>query len=1421
LAFSVAESLLTGRFSSLSSWRKDRDSTNREDGGLKIEGGKISSSSDHSRTSKSAASTPSPSGSHSDLTSQTESKYFRSVAQTGLQVAEALAYAHSQGVLHRDIKPSNLLLDLAGQVWITDFGLAKTEESDELTRTGDMVGTLRYMAPERLSGDADARSDVYGLGITLYEMLTLRPAFADSARHEVIKKVVEEDPVLPHKLDRKIPRDLETVVLKAISKEPEKRYATAQSMAEDLRRFLSDRPIQARRSSATEQVWRWCRRNPAVASLFLVVGLLLVVVAGVSTHSAVYLSRQFEKTDKERRRAEEAERQARLREAEALLGQAHGIRLSRRPGQRFEALMALAKAAAIGRELEQPPHWFDQLRNEAIATLAIPDIHITQEWDWTYEGQEDLPVTTGIGLSDDFKLYVRFDAYGRGQEKGLCTIHRLADQAEIARLPAFGEAVVASFGTGRTLGVRGASGRFQLWALDENKPVFKESQVGGFKFRQDGRLIALSHTDGAISVYDTATANGRPEWRLEPLDNVRGFGAVLHPRLPLVAIVSYGFREILVRDLRSGTVVATILPPWERRNGDAAWSPDGKVLTVTQGDGGQIQRFTFDPATNIFQPLPPIQGPVTGAPRISYNPAGDRFACCGWNDKVALHDADSGQLLFTAPALGGAGELRFDSTGGRLAAARPKKERIGLWSVADGREYRALIDEQKGEVLEERPLPAIHPGGRLAAWGGPEAVVLFDMETGRKVASLPPGPPPRPFTAVAFDGAGNLITNGFAGAFRWPVQPLAGATGVPPVATKETAVPPERLRVGPAERLPFHPGNREIAASADGQLIAQAMYSGYGMQDPGGWVLHPKSPRLRQLNSEGVTSAGVSPDGRWVAFGTNQGGIRIHDAATGELVLRSPFKHGDFCRFNADGRWLVTEVDGGQVYEVGTWAPGPKLGPGTPWSATKDVVVMVQPNGIYRLVELVTGRELARLEDPEQNSGAAIFTPDGSKLVVSAKNGLRVWDLRRIRAQLRQLDLDWDGPPYFESKIEDDGPSSPVTGSRSKKLEFQVEIDPGDLTAREKYSLILTFFPLNAEAYYQRGLAHGRYQQWAEAREDFSRAILLRPGYTDELVQRAHASYELHDWSAAAEHYSAALKVKPKDPNLWHKHAHSLEYQGHKQEAIADFSKAIDLDRQNPAHWACRGGVYRDLKQWDKAVDDFSMVLELKPDHPDSRSKRSYAYCALGQWKQAGEDLAWLVQNSPPSSERNVDYAGVLLLQGDLQGYDQFCRQVLQGRNPDKKPGTPRQDLEPSWKARILTLAPNDLVPSTQVVEMAQEAVAKEPGHAWWRHNLAVAHHRAGHWDQAIEECQKSLEINWGGEVLNWLLLAMAHHQLRHADESRQWLDKAVRWIEQASDGKPAGSVFDLPVPSLSDRLEIQLLLREIDALGMRSCPNK
>lgn len=204
------------------------------------------------------------------------------IAEVGFQAADALHYAHKQGVLHRDVKPANLLLDPQGRVWVADFGLAKIVEREGLTASGEILGTLQYLPPESLHGDADARSDVYGLGATLYELLTLESPYPNETPAQLLKRLADTDPVSPRTLNPDIPRDLETIVMKAMARDPDRRYASAREMARDLQSFIDDRPIKARRQSAVARGWRWCRRNPAVALLStnMVAALVLAGIVG-------------------------------------------------------------------------------------------------------------------------------------------------------------------------------------------------------------------------------------------------------------------------------------------------------------------------------------------------------------------------------------------------------------------------------------------------------------------------------------------------------------------------------------------------------------------------------------------------------------------------------------------------------------------------------------------------------------------------------------------------------------------------------------------------------------------------------------------------------------------------------------------------------------------------------------------------------------------------------------------------------------------------------------------------------------------------------------------------------------------------------------------------------------------------------------
>jgi serine/threonine protein kinase/Flp pilus assembly protein TadD len=278
---------------------------------------------------------------------ETDRRFAEGVARIGVQVAEALAHAHGQGVLHRDIKPSNLLLDRDGNVWVTDFGLAKAAGGEDLTHTGDVIGTVRYMAPERFEGAGDARADLYALGLTLYEMLALRPAFNETDRASLVRQVTQEEPPRLRGLNRQVPLDLETIVHKAIARDPAHRYESANAMSDDLQRFLDGRPILARRVSSFERLYRWARRNPALAASLGCVALLLLVTTIGSVIAAAWFRNTADAARIAARAAEAARQQAdqSRRQAERASSEAEARRVEAE-GQRRRAESSLAESQA-------------------------------------------------------------------------------------------------------------------------------------------------------------------------------------------------------------------------------------------------------------------------------------------------------------------------------------------------------------------------------------------------------------------------------------------------------------------------------------------------------------------------------------------------------------------------------------------------------------------------------------------------------------------------------------------------------------------------------------------------------------------------------------------------------------------------------------------------------------------------------------------------------------------------------------------------------------------------------------------------------------------------------------------------------------------------------------------------------------------
>ena len=417
----VSRGLLTGRFAIASTVFRDAGS----DCGAQV-------AADGSASAPSRGDVRSP---NSSFAGQPESIYFREVARLGAQVADALAYAHGQGVIHRDIKPPNLLLDAQGNVWVADFGLAKLVDGDELSQSHDLLGTLRFMAPERLRGVTSSLGDVYSLGATLYELLTLKPAFDEQDQVRLIDQITREAPTPLRRHDHRIPRDLETLVLKALAKDPKDRFTTAAELGDELRRYLESRPIRSRPLGPAEQLWRWCKRSPALAAAALLTTILAIsttIAASVFYHQRDEISHQRDEISAALVKAQNSEADAihartaaRTKLLDALQDRARFWRLSRRVGQRFKSLDALAQAAEIARELGLTSDRFALLRDEAIACLALPDLKETGN---VISRPPGALMTTFDSTMTRYAL--RFN--------DMVEVRRVADDAEIVRFPAPG-----------------------------------------------------------------------------------------------------------------------------------------------------------------------------------------------------------------------------------------------------------------------------------------------------------------------------------------------------------------------------------------------------------------------------------------------------------------------------------------------------------------------------------------------------------------------------------------------------------------------------------------------------------------------------------------------------------------------------------------------------------------------------------------------------------------------------------------------------------------------------------------------------------------------------------------------------------------------------------------------------------------------
>jgi WD40 repeat protein/serine/threonine protein kinase len=940
------------------------------------------------------------------------SAHYRRVAVLGVQAAQALEHAHQLGVLHRDIKPANLLVETTTplapwghgasgeglRLWIADFGLAHCQNQAGLTMTGDLVGTLRYMSPEQAVGKRvgiDHRTDIYSLGATLYELLTLEPVFVGSDRQELLRQIVFEEPRPLRRLNKGIPAELETIVAKALEKNPADRYTTAQALAEDLERFLKDEPIHARPPTLLLRSRKWCRRNPVLTALIGSVAVLLPFLL-LGWAVAALLRQERDAAVASQERAERAERQVQI---QSHLAHARAHRHSGQVGQRFKCLDEVAAAA----RLHPSPELRRELRNEAIACLALADLRLAKVLDgWPIAR---LPV-----------FDARFERYACVDAQGNISVCQVEGNREILHLPTRSTAKKDSFGyvfsaDGRflTVGceVGGGCNETRVYNLEQGKEILKLAVKVRFITPDSRKAVAwISHDE--MGVYDLSSGKEENRFAVGP-----GWHAfALHPDGRQLAVSQAA--AVQVWDVQTGTITRTV--PELSGQGLVAWSSDGRFLAATVPDNRiRVWDMSAGRLQVEFASLPTVIS------TILFSPAGDLLVSDGWDQTLRLWDPLTGRQLLTLE--GGSGAQLTFSPDGRLLGYTLSGSRIEIWEVVSARaECRTLAGPPGppgGDIMD------ISPDGRLLTQGCKEGVQVWDGVTGREIALLPMGPSHALFSPAD----GSLLTCSDQGLHLWPI-------------TLDTRAAPDGkargplLRIGPPHNLGVTGQLGFPSLSRDGQTLAvfdtsraQAVVID----------LQKKAETVRLDAHWNQCAVAISPDGRWVAAGPQRtagtGITKVWDGHTGQLLKNLPAQLlvGDaWVAFSSDSRWLITctlaEV---RFWRTGSWEPADAIARehavwppyGLTLAPDGKLLALVCSHAQVQLRDPGTGQEFASLVTPDPRRIRLLrFNADGSRLAAWRDHHVIIlWDLRAIRQQLAAIGLDWDLTPYSPAPAEGAG----------------------------------------------------------------------------------------------------------------------------------------------------------------------------------------------------------------------------------------------------------------------------------------------------------------------------------------------------------------------------------------------------------------
>jgi WD40 repeat protein/tetratricopeptide (TPR) repeat protein len=1356
----------------------------------------------------------------------------RPAAQLVETLARTVHAAHKRGIVHRDLKPANVLLaagsgrygastkdkgplderlpvapyPLAIVPKITDFGLAKQMDSDAAqTRSGAIMGTPSYMAPEQAEGKAKAvgpPADIYALGAILYELLTGRPPFKGATVLDTLEQVRSQEPVAPGRLRPKLPRDLETICLKCLEKDPRQRYATAQALAVDLNHFLADEPIAARPVGRAERLWRWCRRNPVVAGLSAMLIAFLVVGAAAASLAVVRIAAARDDANQKAAEAVDARRLAEEnagREKDARSDAEQARHLAERKAEESREQLVRSYVGNGVRRLDDGDllgslPWFAAALQSDQGDRQREDVHRLR----LSAVARRCPRLLMVATHQESVIHAEFSPDSRRvltvSKDQTAQVWDVATGQPLLSPTPFGNRVEqASFSPdGRRLltvsgGRRGEDAEVRVWdaatGAAVTAPLKHRGEVRHAAFSPDGRQVFTATEGGVVQTWDVATGkattspvkhNGRVDYIVISRDGRR------------VAIA--GWIETRVYDVASGKALTPALTQEGWLNG-VAFDSEGRLVAVCFGQAARV----WD--ANTGRPLTPLLQHDHQVTQAVFSRDGQRVVTVSDDRTARVWAVGTGQPL-TPPLVHGkeVWHAAF-SPDGRWVATASADQTARLWDATSGRPVAPPLPQ--GSAVTQA---MFSPDGRLlvtTSWD--QTARVWDLVSVGQALPVALKHGRQVITAAFSPMDGRVVTAGADGMARvWDA--ISGKEVLPPLKHRQTRV----------ECATFSPDGRRILTASGDPEDSEKPFGTERTAEVRLWDAHTGELVFPPLPFKGpVTHAFFSPDGhRFVTAGDDRT-VRVWDTLTGKPVGQPLPQEGGIksLAFSPDGgRLIIATWDQGdyaRVWEIATGKPV------TERMRHGAVVTQVAFSPDGRRVLTVSTDQTARLWDattgkpvlpPLRHSGwltQGVFSPRGDRLVTASVDGIaRIWDAATGEpatpalahgAAVSHVAFSADGRWLVTTS--EDGvvrlwdaatgePLAPPLRQRVYGKPGAFRPDGSLVTIGKRQEIGRASFSAGGRRLSTAG--------WDDTVRIWELAVDDRE--VSDLVERMHLL------DGARVHATGGVVPLPADTlrSTWQKQ---------KPKFPGDFA----LSGKDLLAWHQSAAAEAEAAdQWfavlwhlDRLIDA-DPAIALSSDYWKILFRRGEAHAELGHWHQAVADFTKSSELERLNEQSLCRQALAHLGAGDAEGYRKACAALL-NRFGHTEYGNTANSV--AWTCALVPGAVED---PAELVRLAEKAVASDPKQYNYLNTVAAVLCRAGKYEAAVERFGEALKAHGkGGTAWDWLLLAVAHHHLGHTAEARQWLEKAVAWIDAESK----------PPLAWNDRLELQLLRREAEGL--------